>query len=93
MHMLILEICNEHASHLYVLESVVTLAHVPFVATVTKMISISNYSYNKICDEHTVHMLFTFEYNDEFMFEFSSTSRGSNIKILPCFKHIIAKIY
>jgi hypothetical protein len=39
-----------------------TLAHVSFVHTVTEMI-ISNYSYNKICDEHTVEMLFIFEYN------------------------------
>jgi hypothetical protein len=40
-----------------------TLAHVPFVTTIMEMIIISNYSYNKICDEHTVYMLFTFEYN------------------------------
>jgi hypothetical protein len=40
-----------------------TLTHVPFVATVTERIIISNYSYNKICDEHMVDMLFTFEYN------------------------------
>jgi hypothetical protein len=26
-------------------------------------IIISNYSYNKICDEHMIDMLFTFEYN------------------------------
>jgi hypothetical protein len=31
-----------------------TLAHVPYVATVTKKIIISNYNYNKICDEHTL---------------------------------------
>jgi hypothetical protein len=40
-----------------------TLAHVPFVATITEQIIISNYSYKKICDEHMVDMLFTFEYN------------------------------
>jgi hypothetical protein len=40
-----------------------TLAHIPFVHTVTERIIISNYSYNKICDEHTVDMLFSFEYN------------------------------
>jgi hypothetical protein len=40
-----------------------TLAHIPFVQTITKRIIISNYSYNKICDEHTIDMLFTFEYN------------------------------
>jgi hypothetical protein len=40
-----------------------TLAHVPSVATITKRIIISNYSYNKMYDEHTVDMLFTFEYN------------------------------
>jgi hypothetical protein len=40
-----------------------TLAYVPFVPTVTKRIIISNYSYNKICDERMVDMLFTFEYN------------------------------
>jgi hypothetical protein len=38
------------------------LAHVPFVPTITEMIIISNYSYNKICDEHMVDMLFT-KYN------------------------------
>jgi hypothetical protein len=37
-----------------------TLAHIPFVDTVTEKIIISNYSYNKICDEH---ILFTFIYN------------------------------
>jgi hypothetical protein len=42
---------------------VLTLAHVPFVPTVMEMIIISNYSYIKICDEHTVDMLFTFKYN------------------------------
>jgi hypothetical protein len=40
-----------------------TLAHVSFVPTITERIIISNYSYNKICDEHTVDMLLTFEYN------------------------------
>jgi hypothetical protein len=40
-----------------------TLAHIPFVRIVMKGIIISNYSYNKICDEHMVDMLFTFEYN------------------------------
>jgi hypothetical protein len=40
-----------------------TSAHIPFVSTIKEMIIISNYSYNKICDEHTVDMLFTFEYN------------------------------
>jgi hypothetical protein len=35
----------------------------PFVPNVTERIIISNYSYNKICDEHTVDMLFTFKYN------------------------------
>jgi hypothetical protein len=40
-----------------------TLIHVLFVSTVMEWIIISNYSYNKICDEHTVDMLFTFEYN------------------------------
>jgi hypothetical protein len=63
MYMLIPEICSEHASLLYVLESAATLAHIPFVPTITKMVIISNYSYNKICDEHMVDMLFTFEYN------------------------------
>jgi hypothetical protein len=40
-----------------------TLADIPFVRTITKRIIISNYSYNKICDEHTIDMLFTFDYN------------------------------
>jgi hypothetical protein len=40
-----------------------TLAHVPLVPTNTKRMIISNYSYNKIYDEHTVDMLFTFEYH------------------------------
>jgi hypothetical protein len=30
-----------------------TLAHVPSVATVTERNIISNYSYKKICDEHS----------------------------------------
>jgi hypothetical protein len=37
-----------------------TLAHVPFVPTVIERIIISNYTYNKICDEHTGDILFTF---------------------------------
>jgi hypothetical protein len=40
-----------------------TLAHIPTAATVTERIIICNYSYNMICDEHTVDMLLTFEYN------------------------------
>jgi hypothetical protein len=40
-----------------------TLVHVPFVPTITERIINSNYSYNKICDEHTIDMLFIFEYN------------------------------
>jgi hypothetical protein len=40
-----------------------TLAHIPFVPTVTEKIIIINYSYNKICNEHMVNKLFTFEYN------------------------------
>jgi hypothetical protein len=40
-----------------------TFAHIPVVATVTEMIIISNCSYNKICNEQTVDMLFTFKYN------------------------------
>jgi hypothetical protein len=40
-----------------------TLAHILFVPTVMEGIIISNYNYNKICDEHTVDMLFMFEYN------------------------------
>jgi hypothetical protein len=40
-----------------------TLAHVPFISTIMERIIISNYNYNKICDKHTVNMLFTFEYN------------------------------
>jgi hypothetical protein len=40
-----------------------TLTHIPFAHTITERIIISNYSSNKICDEHTVDMLFTFEYN------------------------------
>jgi hypothetical protein len=40
-----------------------TLAPVPFVHTFTERIINSNYSYNKICDEHTVDKLLTSEYN------------------------------
>jgi hypothetical protein len=40
-----------------------TLAHVPFVAIVTERIIINNYSYNKICDEQMIDMLFTVECN------------------------------
>jgi hypothetical protein len=61
--MLIPKICIEHASHVYVLESVPTLAHIPSVATIMERIIISNYSYNKIYVEHMVDMLFTFKYN------------------------------
>jgi hypothetical protein len=63
MYMLIIEIYSEHASLLHFMRVPPALAHIPFVPTVTKRIFISNYSYNKICDEHIVDMLFTFEYN------------------------------
>jgi hypothetical protein len=43
------------------------LAHVPFVATIMKRIIISNYSYNKICDEHTIDMLLPLNIIDEFL--------------------------
>jgi hypothetical protein len=48
MYMLIPEIFSEHASHLYVLESVAHLGSQAFVPIVTESIIISNYSYNKI---------------------------------------------
>jgi hypothetical protein len=44
-----------------------TLAHVPYVATVTERIIISNYSYNKICDEDTIDMLLPLNTIDEFL--------------------------
>jgi hypothetical protein len=44
-----------------------TFGHVKSVATVTKRIIISNYSYNKICDEHTGDMLFPLNTIDEFL--------------------------
>jgi hypothetical protein len=44
-----------------------TLAHAPSIATITERIIISNYSYNKICDEHTVDMLLPFNTIDEFL--------------------------
>jgi hypothetical protein len=44
-----------------------TLAHIPFVATVMERIIISNYSYNKICDEHMVDMLLPLNKIDEFL--------------------------
>jgi hypothetical protein len=44
-----------------------TLAHVPSVATITERIIISNYCYNKICDEHMVDMLLPLNTIDEFL--------------------------
>jgi hypothetical protein len=44
-----------------------TLAHVPSVATVTERNIISNYSYKKICDEHIVDMLLPLNTIDEFL--------------------------
>ena len=43
------------------------LRHVKSVATVIKRIIISNYNYNKICDEHTVDMLLPLNTIDEFL--------------------------
>jgi hypothetical protein len=63
MYMLILEsVANMHLFFMFWRVSP-TLAHIPFVCTVTERMIISNYSYNKICDEHMSDMLFTFEYN------------------------------
>jgi hypothetical protein len=57
MYMLIPEICKEHTSLLYILAS--ASHHFPhkICSHCYKRIIISNYSYNKICDEHTVDML------------------------------------
>jgi hypothetical protein len=44
-----------------------TLALVSCVAIVTERIIISNYSYNKICDEHTVDMLLPLNTIDELL--------------------------
>jgi hypothetical protein len=44
-----------------------TLAHIPSVVTITERIIISTYSYNKICDEHTVDMLLSLNTIDEFL--------------------------
>jgi hypothetical protein len=63
MYMLISEICSNHVSHLYVLESAAHLDSRIICTHYYEKIIISNYSYNKICDEHTVDMLLTFEYN------------------------------
>jgi hypothetical protein len=44
-----------------------TLVHIPSVATIKKMIIISNYRYNKICDEYTVDKLLPLNTIDEFL--------------------------
>jgi hypothetical protein len=44
-----------------------TLVHIPSVATIMKRIIISNYSYNNICDEHTVDMLLPLNTIDKFL--------------------------
>jgi hypothetical protein len=44
-----------------------TFGHIKFVVTVTKRIIISNYSYNKIWDEHMVDMLLPLNTIDEFL--------------------------
>jgi hypothetical protein len=43
------------------------LAHVPSVATIMERIIITNYSYNKIYDEHMVDMLLSLNIIDEFL--------------------------
>jgi hypothetical protein len=64
IYMLIPEICSEHASLLYVLESATHLgSHTIYTHSYRKEIIISNYSYNKIYDEHMIDILFTYEYN------------------------------
>jgi hypothetical protein len=68
MYMLIPKICSENMHLCFILWQVFpTLAHVPYVATVTKRFMISNYSYNKICDEYTVDMLLPLNTIDEFL--------------------------
>jgi hypothetical protein len=44
-----------------------TLAHIPSMTIVTKRIIISNYSYNKICEQHTIDMLLPLYTIDEFL--------------------------
>jgi hypothetical protein len=55
-------------THLFLLfwQVLPTLVHIPFVAPVIKRIIISNYSYNKICDENTVDILLCLNPIDEF---------------------------
>jgi hypothetical protein len=67
MYMLIPEICSDHTCLLYILASASHHFHVKFVATIMKRIIISNYSYNKICDEHIVDMLLPLNTIDEFL--------------------------
>jgi hypothetical protein len=92
MYMLIPEICSEHASLLYILASASHLGPCTISIHCYKEIIISNYSYNKICDEYTVDILLPLNTIGDFLQLDSSTSRGSIIKMLPTFGHITAKI-
>jgi hypothetical protein len=44
-----------------------TLTHVPFVPNVMERIIFSNYSYNRICDEHTIDCCLPFDTIDKFL--------------------------
>jgi hypothetical protein len=57
---------NMHLIFMF-LQVLPTLTHVSSVAVVTKMIIISNYSCNKICDEHIVDMLLPLNIIDGFV--------------------------
>jgi hypothetical protein len=67
MYMLILEICSKHTSHFIFWEVLLTFFHVKYVVTITKRIIISNYSYNKISDEHMIDMLLPLNTINEFI--------------------------
>jgi hypothetical protein len=59
-----------------------TLAHVPYVVTITERIIFTNCSYNKICDEHMIDMLLALNTIDEFLISTIINVKGVQYKDL-----------
>jgi hypothetical protein len=68
-----------------------TLVHVASVVTVMKKIINSNYSYNKMYDEHTVDMLLPLNAIVKFLITFIDI-KMVHYKMLPTLRQITAKI-
>jgi hypothetical protein len=92
MYILIPEICSEQPCHLYVVDCGSDRGISKICSHYYKRIIISNYSYNKFCDEYTVDMLLHLNTIDEFLISRFINVKRVQYKIHDIFRYMIAKI-